>query len=209
MRVKIYVLTGGGAADGAAFAALQASTANTPLTLTAAATGATLLATPRELTFTSAADLSAVTYRIVGKDRWGGNPITEDVVGPNANTITARKVYSSITSITPLQSSGSTVSVGYPQRVVTPWVVADINRSKDGMPTSQMAPEIVSGAPTCSYENTYSHVTEFTGDGAYIQSSDAIVPPAVGSKQGTAVRGVITSAAGSIRFRFPRIGSYS
>lgn len=207
MRVKLYDLVAGGAADAAAFAALQNTTANTPLTLTAAATGATLLATPRELDFTSAADASTVTFRIVGKDRWGGNPITEDIVGPNANTVRTRKVYSSITSITPLQSSANTVSVGYPQRVTSPWVVADTNRSTDQMPFSQMSTEALTGAPTVVMENTYGHATSFTGDGAHVAASTAVVPPAVGTVQGTAIRGVITSAAGSVRIRVPRFGA--
>jgi hypothetical protein len=60
MRITGYTLTGGGAANTATYAALQASTTNVPLTLTGAAAA---ISPPREITLTSAAaDLSAITY---------------------------------------------------------------------------------------------------------------------------------------------------
>jgi len=207
MRVKTYLLVGGGAADAVNFAAAQAPTANTPLTLAAGATAASLVAQPREVTLTSAADLSAITFTIVGLDRWGGNVITEQIVGPNANTVTGRKIYQRITSITPSATSGSNVSAGYPQRVVSPWVVADVNRSTEQVPLMQLASEIVSGAPDLSVENTYEWVTNVSGDGAYVQSSQDTTPPSVTTVQGTAVRGVCTTATGSIRIRVPRFGA--
>ena len=118
-NIKEYTLVAGGAADTDAFALAQNTTAGTALTLTAAATGATLLATPREVTLTSAANFSAVTFTVVGVDRWG-NTITEDITGPNNNTVAGRKVYRSITSITPNGSVASNVEAGYPQRVCSP-----------------------------------------------------------------------------------------
>lgn len=206
MRVKTYTLTGGGAASTTAFAGAQNTTANVALTLASGATDATLAATPREITLTSAADVSAVTFTVVGKDRWG-NVITESISGLNNNTVQGRKVYSFITSITPSGSVASNMSAGYPQRVCSPWVINEINRGRDQVPNMQVASEVISGSPDLSVENTYDAIAFVTGEGAYVQASTDTTPPAVTSVQGTAVRAVHTATTGVIKVKFPRLGT--
>lgn len=204
MRVKQYTLTGVGAADTAAFSALAAPVANTAITLTAAATGAALAATPRELTFTSGGDASAVTFTIVGTDRWGA-PATDTIVGPNANTVTSKSVWSRITSITPNASSAQTVSVGYPQRVTTPWVGLNTNHATDVVPKGLISMETLTGAPTASPEFTIERFTQYPADSARAMGSAATLNnTTVAEVQGTAVRAVLTSAAGSAKFTFAR-----
>lgn len=204
MRVKSYTLSGGGAADTAVYAALQAPTANVALTLTAAATGAALLATPRELTFTSAADLSAITFTIVGTDRWG-SPATGTIVGPNANTVTSKTIWRAITSITPSATSASTVSVGNPQRVVSPWVGLNTNHSTDLLPKAVIGMETLTGAPTATAQFTVEQFTQYAADGARAMDSAATLNNTTAAEvQGTAVRAVLTSAAGSAKFTFAR-----
>jgi len=63
--------------------------------------GATaVLPAVQALTLTSTANHSAITFAIVGLDE-NGDPDTEDLAGPNANTVTSTKTWSAITSITP------------------------------------------------------------------------------------------------------------
>lgn len=202
MRIRQYTLSGGGAANNATYSALAAPNTGVALTLTGAAAS---ISPGRELTFTSAGDASGVVFVIVGKDVYGGNPITENITGPNANTVRTRKVYSSITSITPVGSSAQTVSVGNAQRTVGNWINSNLFCSRDNTPTMRCSTEIVSGAPTGSWEFTNENVVNITGGGAFVDGSVASTPAAAGdtaSVQGAYVRYVCTSAAGSIKARF-------
>lgn len=100
----------------AGIAALQAPSAGVPLTLTL-----TDLIPARRVTLTSAADLSAIAFTIVGTDR-SGAPISETVTGPNIATVTGNKVFASIASITPNGTNASSVSVGYGTEVISGWM---------------------------------------------------------------------------------------
>lgn len=134
MRIRTVTLTGAGAASAAAIAAAAALTANTPMTLTGAAAS---ISPPRELTLTSSADISGVTFTVVGLDR-RGNLFTELVQGPaSATTITLRGVYSAVLSITPSASDADTASFGFPQRVVSPWFLNDTTRADNFIPTAK------------------------------------------------------------------------
>lgn len=100
----------GAAASAAGIAASQAPTNATPLTLTGAAAA---LSPPRKLTITSTANLSAITFHVVGLDQ-DGNAQTEDIVGPNNNTVTGTLFWSSVTSITPNGTNVGNLTVGWP-----------------------------------------------------------------------------------------------
>lgn len=201
MRVKQYTLTGAGAADTAAFSVLAAPAAGVALTLTGAAAA---ISPARELTFTSAGDASAVTFTIVGTDRWGA-PATDTIVGPNANTVTSKSVWSKIISITPNATSAQTVSVGFPQRVTTPWVGLNTNHSTDLMPKALISMETLTGSPVAAAEFTIERFTQYPADSARAMASAATLNnTTVAEVQGTAVRAVLTSAAGSAKFTFAR-----
>jgi len=53
---------------------------------------------PTEVTFTSADDLSATTFTVIGTDA-GGVYQTEDVVGPNNDTVQTTKLFKTVTDI--------------------------------------------------------------------------------------------------------------
>ena len=203
MRIKTYSLAGL-TLNTATYAALQALTINVALTLTGAAAS---LATPVEVTLTSAANLAAVVFTVVGKDR-NGYGITETITGVNANTVKSRKIYSVITSITPDTTSASTVSAGNPQRVCSQWIVSNPFGSTELLPTMRGSTEIVLGAPAGAWEFTNEDVINISGEGAFVDGTVASVPAAAGdtqSIQGTFVRYVVTSVTGtSLKIRVAR-----
>ncbi len=114
-------------AASAGFAALQAQTALTPLTLAAQVPTAPLAgqihtqAVP--VTLTSASNLSAGTFTVVGLDR-RGNAQTEIIAGPNATTISGHFMFSFVSSITPNTTNAGTVSAGWGSKNYGPWLVS-------------------------------------------------------------------------------------
>src|SRR5690606_19985980 len=83
--------------DSGGIAQAQAPTQDVSLVLEAVASQ---LVPPRPLALTSTGDLSAVTFTIEGVD-FTGSPISEQLAGPNNETVQTSNVYSSVTSITP------------------------------------------------------------------------------------------------------------
>lgn len=79
---------------------------------------------PRKVTITSAADLSAITFTVVGTDE-DGNSLTEDITGPNNATVTSDAYFASVVSVTPDTTSASTATVG----ISTSEVTLDRNRA--------------------------------------------------------------------------------
>lgn len=75
--------------------------------------GADALTPPRFVTLTSGEDLSGIKFTIVGLDE-SGAPISEELTGPDNETVTSQNAYSSITSITPDGSDSDTVEAGWP-----------------------------------------------------------------------------------------------
>lgn len=207
MRIPSYTLSGGGAASTAAFAALQVTAAGVPMTLTGAAAA---ISPPREVTLTSAADFSTITFIVTGTDRrQGGNVITETITGPGAGlTVQGLKVFATITSIVPsAANAANTVSAGYPARVVGAWINTNLFRSVDNTPTIRSSTQIISGAPAGKWEYTNENVVTISGDGAFVDGTVASTPAVAGdtaSIQGAYVRYVLTSAAGSLKIRFVR-----
>lgn len=102
-------------------AALQASTANVPLTLTAgtgittgfAPTGQKIyqIDTPRCVSLTSTSNLSAINYLIQGFDYYG-QAMSQLLAGPNNNTVNTTKAFYSVYAVTPSATNSGTVSVG-------------------------------------------------------------------------------------------------
>jgi hypothetical protein len=105
ISAKIGPLAAGSAT---AIAASQSGTGGTPLTLTSSPY---TLDYARRIIITSAGDDSAHTFTIVGKD-WNGTPVTETLTGANGGAARSVYDYTVITSITPVQNTTSTVTVG-------------------------------------------------------------------------------------------------
>lgn len=81
-----------------------------PFTPTATTSGDSLA---HLVTLTSAANLSAITITVTGEDP-DGNPQTEDITGPNANTVTGTKYFSSISSVSASATLGvNTMDIGW------------------------------------------------------------------------------------------------
>ncbi len=128
---RLRSIIGGITTNTALFAALQAQTAGTPLTLAATtipATAGQLYQTAAPVTLTSAGNLSAGTFTVVGLDR-RGNALSEVITGPNANTVSGHFLFAVITSITPNTSSATTVSAGVAGVHYGPWVVTAFHLS--------------------------------------------------------------------------------
>ena len=97
----------------ASVAALQTTSGADNLTLTAAAGTGAFHQTDQAclLTLTSAANISAVTFTVTGTDI-AGNALTEDITGPNANTVTGTKFFNTVTQIAVDGAVGTNTSVG-------------------------------------------------------------------------------------------------
>ncbi len=79
----------------------------------------------RCVSLTSAADLSAITFTMVGFDEYGAQ-LTSALAGPNANTVVFPKAVKSVLSITPGTTDGANnVSVGTSDTFGLQWSVAD------------------------------------------------------------------------------------
>jgi len=97
----------------ASVAALQTTSGADNLTLAAAAGTGAFHQTDQAclLTLTSAANISAVTFTVTGTDI-AGNALTEDITGPNANTVTGTKFFNTVTQIAVDGAVGTNTSVG-------------------------------------------------------------------------------------------------
>jgi len=100
-------------ASTAAVAALQTTSGTAAMTLTTAAGTGAFHATDQaaKVTLTSGGNISGVTITLTGTDI-AGNTQTEDITGPNANTVTSTKFYDTITSVAGDGSIGTNTSVG-------------------------------------------------------------------------------------------------
>lgn len=100
------------AAASAAIIAAQAPAANTPLTINGslAAGGVATMAAQQTLGFTSAGNLSGMTFTITGTNDSGGI-ISETLTGPNGNTVNTQLNYRTVTKIVPSGTSATTLTV--------------------------------------------------------------------------------------------------
>lgn len=121
---RVYVFDIVPVASGAALlGALQAATINVPMTLVAGAGVTTrydasnnttryVLDCARRVTLTSAGNLAAVNYTIRGFDFYG-QPMSQTIAGPNANTVATTKAFKEILSVTPSATNALTASIGF------------------------------------------------------------------------------------------------
>lgn len=202
-RTKKYSVTGVDAdADGLALD--QAPAAGTELVLE---TAAAALSPVRFVTLTSAADLSAINFTIVGYDRWG-NRISEVLVGPDTDTVQSLGVYSAITSITPDGTDAADVSAGWPAGGVTPWVLCGRGQGVDQVPVCLVSTLATEGAADGVLEVTYDEFPTLAEPDIDVDSAAiAVTPGTVQTAQGEGVRFVLTTGAGtSVEVKFLRPG---
>jgi hypothetical protein len=211
MRTKEYTATGLDV-DANGLVTATAPDAGVALTLEAAADA---LSPPREVTLTSAGDLSAVNFTVTGLDR-NGNPVSEIIVGPDTNTVTGVQVYSVVLSITPDATSATEVEAGWGVRVTTPWVICAMRTGFDVLSACRVSVIDLVGAGDGSVEVTYDFPGGYTN--GIIRSDTPPVPPKIDetiavtpltpvTAQGIMCRFVLTSgAATGATVRFARPG---
>lgn len=132
---RVYVFDVVPVAPGPALlAALQTTAGAADLVLTAGA-GVTVsrdsmginrynLDTPRCVTLTSAANLSAINFTVYGYDQYG-QPMSQQLAGPNANTVATLKAFKQVTRVAASAAVGSNVSVGFNSTLGLPVRVND------------------------------------------------------------------------------------
>jgi hypothetical protein len=101
-------------------------TAGTGATQVVNAYGETViqLDVPRAVTFTSAADISAVNMTITGRDQYGVL-LTQVRAGPNANTVATTKTFFQIISVAASAAVGTNTSVGFNDTLGLPYRITD------------------------------------------------------------------------------------
>ena len=128
MRTKVYKLIGvdastdgivditSGAGSTTAIATAQTYTGGTALTLASN----DMPNAGANLTLTTVGNLSTDYFNIVGTAPVTGNPVTEQMQGPNDNTVTSVNTYATITSITPVGGGAANVAVSQHFTAATP-----------------------------------------------------------------------------------------
>jgi VCBS repeat-containing protein len=101
--------------------------AGTGVTTSVDATGTTryVLDTPRCVTLTSAGNISAVTFTITGYDLYG-QPMTQTLAGPNANTVATTKAFKSVIRIAASAAVATNTSAGFNDKLGIPVRVTDV-----------------------------------------------------------------------------------
>lgn len=163
----------------ALLAALQTTAGAGNLVLTAGAgvtsvvvNGVTRLRldTPRRITLTSAGNISAVTFTISGFDLYG-QPMTQALAGPNANTVATTKAFRDITQVAVSAAVGTNTSVGFNDALGLPVRLLAVPYIQSVKWDTALAQD----AGTAVAADTTSPATTSTGDvrGVYTPSSAA------------------------------------
>jgi len=163
----------------ALLAALQTTAGAGHLTLTAGAGVTTVvkdgvtryvLDVARRVTLTSAGNISAVNFTISGFDLYG-QPMTQLIAGPNANTVATTKAFKSITSVAVSAAVGTNTSVGFNDALGLPVRLLAVPYITSVKWDTALAQD----AGTAVAADTTSPATTATGDvrGVYTPSSAA------------------------------------
>jgi hypothetical protein len=177
---RIYVFDVVPVTSGAALlAALQTTVGAGNLVLTAGAGVTTVvvngqtrlvLDTERRITLTSAGNDSAVNFTISGFDQYG-QPMTQLLAGPNANTVSTLKAFKQIVSIAASAAVGVAASAGFSDALGIPVRVTDAGY----VLSVKWAGVITQDGGTFVAADVTSPATNATGDvcGVYTPSSAA------------------------------------
>lgn len=116
-------------------AALQTTAGAADLTLTGGAgttttqnlAGQTLvnLDMPRCVTLTSGGNISAVNFTVFGYDLYG-QPMSQLLAGPNANTVATTKAFKSVYRVAVSAAVGTNTSVGFNDKLGAPFRISDL-----------------------------------------------------------------------------------
>lgn len=159
-------------------AALQTTAGAANLVLTAGAGTTTVVRSdgvsviqldfPRNVTLTSTGNISAVTFTVTGWDVYG-QPMTEDIVGPNNSTVSGNKAFFQIATIAASAAVGTNTSAGFGDKLGLPFAVPNAGYVNQ----VGWAGALARDAGTFVAAVTTSPATSTTGDvrGTYVPSS--------------------------------------
>jgi hypothetical protein len=152
----------------------------------------------RKIEISSASNISAIDFTIVGLDA-DGNAATEVLTGPNATTVTSTLYYSVITSITPDGTSGSSLTVGTSDEIAYRSIcldylsdeaaLVDVDVTGTANYTVQECFQRINQGETANYKNTTSLSSKTTDTHAFI------------TKYSTAVRFITSSYTNGASFK--------
>lgn len=156
-----------------------------------------------QLSFTSAGDISGVTFTITGKDE-NGTAVTETVTGPNATTVETTKYYSQVTQIAADGAVGTAVTVGTVDEVVTKCIPVNWRASE----AFTIAVLGLSGTISYTIQETFDNTSNATSfnwiDAQAAKTADL---SAQASLHATAVRLVVNSYTNGAELQFHVLGN--
>jgi len=147
-------------------------TAGAGVTTVVRADGQTVLQldVPRNLTLTSAGNISAVNFTVTGYDAYGQLD-TEVIAGPNANTVQGNVAFSQILSIATSGAVGTNTSVGtgdkfgLPLKVTNPGQLASISWAST---LARDAGTFVAGTTTANADNRGTYTPSSASNGSRV-----------------------------------------
>lgn len=135
-----------------------ATGATSPLTQASTGAGDSLA---HQISITSAANISAITFTLTGTDA-DGVTLTEAVTGPNATTVESTGYFRTVTSIAISSTLGAnTANVGWVDEFVTPTVAFNWYFSEASMRT------VVSGTINYTAQQTFGVMRTRADDGPF------------------------------------------
>jgi len=123
---------------------------------------------PRGVSLTSAANESAVNFTVSGFDIYG-QPMTETLAGPNANTVSTKKAFWQVVSVSASAAVANNTSVGTSDVLGLPAIVSD----RGYVDRVGWNNALANDAGTLTVADATSPATASTGDvrGTYLPSS--------------------------------------
>lgn len=107
-------------ADGIALTQSAAGAANLTLNGAAVTSGVATLATPRNVTITSVGNDAGITFTVTGTDQYG-DPLVEQITGPNATLAAGKKAFKTVTKIATSGASAGNVTAGWADVIGLPY----------------------------------------------------------------------------------------
>jgi hypothetical protein len=116
-------------------AASQTPGAAGPLTLNGVGVsgGIATLTPPRRVAIFSGSNIAARVFTVTGTDR-NGAVVTDTITGINNTTVSTRKLFKTVTSISVDAATGAAVEAGWTATSITSWIhVANLNHVRVGV----------------------------------------------------------------------------
>lgn len=124
MNLVKYTLTPVvGVANGIAVSQTTGGATNLVLAGSLTSGGVATFAVPRKIAIAATGNLSAITFAVIGTDRYG-NAQSVAIAGPNNSTVTTTQDFATVTQVS-VSAAVTAVTVGTSTVTSTPWYVGD------------------------------------------------------------------------------------